>query len=294
MIIYKITNNINNKVYIGKAKNLKQRIKKHLWCVKNNINRYLYDAIKHYKWKNFSVSILEECVDKNANKKEIYYIKKYKSNDKKFGYNMTNGGDGGTLIGKSLESMIKKKTGRKLTEEHKKKISIGNKGKIKGNKNPAKRPEVRKKISETRKKLFKEGKLNITNNWMKGNFGEGHPMFGKHHSKKTKRMISKARKGKTYEEIFSKEKAKELKEMHRNNFLGNKINLKEFDFSILDEIKKLLINSKFSIKFIYKKYDKYSDNLIKKYFKQKFNYNLKEYRILFRKEKIGYKQLIKE
>ena len=40
--VYKITNIVNNKVYIGSSKELKNRITKHLWLLKNNRHDNIY------------------------------------------------------------------------------------------------------------------------------------------------------------------------------------------------------------------------------------------------------------
>ena len=82
--------------------------------------------------------------------------------------------------------------GRIFTEEHRKRLS---KSKI-GDKNPAKRSEVRKKISESVS-------------------GENHPNYGKKRSEETRKRIGESRKGKTYEELYGKEKDKEMRKKQR-------------------------------------------------------------------------------
>jgi hypothetical protein len=91
MIIYKTTNIINNKIYIGQDSN-------------NDSNyigsgKLLILAIKKYGKENFKKEILEKCDDKNElNKKEIFWIKYFNSKDKKIGYNISDGGTGGKLV----------------------------------------------------------------------------------------------------------------------------------------------------------------------------------------------------
>ena len=92
MYIYKITNNINHKVYIGQTNNVNRRIKEHLKLAKYNINRPLYNDINIYGFDNFSVSIIDSSNDfEELNCLEKYYIKKYNSN--KIGYNIQLGGN---------------------------------------------------------------------------------------------------------------------------------------------------------------------------------------------------------
>lgn len=90
MIIYKTTNLINGKFYIGKDKY-------------NNPNYFgsgliLKRSIKKYGIINFKKEILEYCNDeKELNIKEIYWIEKLKSITPN-GYNITNGGNGGDTL----------------------------------------------------------------------------------------------------------------------------------------------------------------------------------------------------
>jgi hypothetical protein len=96
--IYKITNIINNKSYIGKTEksNPEERFKEHIKDSKRNYKnkRPLYEAFKKYGIDNFLFEILEET--DNANEREIYYISLY--NTYKEGYNATIGGDGNSYI----------------------------------------------------------------------------------------------------------------------------------------------------------------------------------------------------
>lgn len=55
---------------------------------------YLYRAVRKYGWDSFTKEILvDNLTREQGNIKEQYYIKKYKSNNPKFGYNLTVGGD---------------------------------------------------------------------------------------------------------------------------------------------------------------------------------------------------------
>jgi hypothetical protein len=94
--IYKITNNVNKKVYIGKTDiNVDYRYKLHLEDSKRQRykNRLLYKAMAKYGVENFSVETLEETCQ--PDEREIYYIDKY--NSFKDGYNATLGGGGKCL-----------------------------------------------------------------------------------------------------------------------------------------------------------------------------------------------------
>lgn len=95
--IYKIVNNVNNKLYIGKTyKTIEQRYKQHCRDSKNKnyYNRPLYRAMNKYGIENFSVELVEET--DTPEERERYWIEYY--NSYKNGYNATLGGDGKPYI----------------------------------------------------------------------------------------------------------------------------------------------------------------------------------------------------
>lgn len=91
--IYKITNNINDKCYIGQSRDIKKRWVSHKNAPFNpNLKEYnypLYQAIRKYGLENFSFEVLEECQVESLNEKEDFWIKKYNSIDSSYGYNQT-------------------------------------------------------------------------------------------------------------------------------------------------------------------------------------------------------------
>lgn len=151
--IYKHTNIINNKVYIGLTSlSLVKR------CGSNGNNyshsTYFYSAILKYGWNNFSHEILEENLTKQeAEEREKYYIQLYKSNNKEFGYNLTSGGElGKTYSSFVREKMSLKKKGVPLSEEHRKHISEATKGKNNSNYGKHCSEETKEKIRKTKYK----------------------------------------------------------------------------------------------------------------------------------------------
>ena len=117
--VYKITNNINGKCYIGQSIFLNRRIKRHLSYKSHKDNLAVYKAFDKYGIDNFSIEILESFntndysfIKKKLDELEIYYIDKFNSYGN--GYNKTIGGDAGT-------------TGYRFTEEQKKKVSDNSK-----------------------------------------------------------------------------------------------------------------------------------------------------------------------
>ena len=116
--IYKITNTINGKFYIGQTiQNVKERFYQHCAtkCSKAVSNMAIHRAIKKYGKSNFTVEVIEEIDSANLNDRERYWIKYYNSYNN--GYNSTKGGQDGCKPFKDLdvESIIKEyNTGKSL------------------------------------------------------------------------------------------------------------------------------------------------------------------------------------
>ena len=104
--IYKITNKVNGKCYIGQSINIETRWHHHKYFQKTISHYPLYRAIAKYGIDNFQLEIIEKCSKQELDSKEIYYIKYYDSY--KNGYNQTLGGGGssGCIIKISNEDLI--------------------------------------------------------------------------------------------------------------------------------------------------------------------------------------------
>lgn len=93
--IYMITNDINNKVYIGQSININKRIQEHFWkstCQKDiSYNSALHNAIRKYGREHFYWEILEECDPSILDEREKIYISQYNSISPN-GYNILSGG----------------------------------------------------------------------------------------------------------------------------------------------------------------------------------------------------------
>lgn len=96
-IIYKITNNVNGKVYIGQTiKSLEERWVGHLYSAINpkpeHAHRKIVLALRKYGAENFTKEIIDYAnSESELNDKEIYWITHY--NSEVDGYNMTSGGN---------------------------------------------------------------------------------------------------------------------------------------------------------------------------------------------------------
>lgn len=115
--IYKVTNIHNGKCYIGFDSNWPARMQSHK-AASSTKSQAFYVAIRKYGWECFTWEVLYQSWDKQhcLTVMEPYFISEYNAYGKA-GYNMTKGGDG--------------VSGYVFTEEARKRISIGNKGKPK-------------------------------------------------------------------------------------------------------------------------------------------------------------------
>lgn len=101
--IYKIYNDINDKLYIGKTlSTLEERFKQH--CNDRKRRQYekrpLYNAMNKYGEECFHIELIEECEIELLSQRECYWIEHY--NTYHYGYNATKGGDGRQLYDYNL------------------------------------------------------------------------------------------------------------------------------------------------------------------------------------------------
>lgn len=112
-IIYKITNTVNGKIYIGQTiHSLDKRFNGHKneSFRKRPTNQPLHNSIKKYGINSFICDCIEECSIESLDEREIYWIASLNATDKTIGYNLDAGG---------------RKSNRIFTEEVKKRISLG-------------------------------------------------------------------------------------------------------------------------------------------------------------------------
>jgi group I intron endonuclease len=202
MFIYKTTNLINGKIYIGKCSKKNKKASDIYLGSGNLIKR----AIKKYGKENFIREIIEDNISDNDILKirEIYWIDFYNSTNKDIGYNITKGGEGQLGITRSQETRDKISKansgenhwafGGHMPEETRLKISASLTGIMSGSCNPMygvsrkgeDSPRYGKKASdETKEKMSKSRKgKHVISNGRKG----------KHHSEESKRKISESNK----------------------------------------------------------------------------------------------------
>ena len=233
MIVYKITNQVNGKIYIGQTiRTLKERRQQHIRdAFTCNSQCAIHYAMRKYGEGSFIFETLCSCVSKaDMDQKEMEMIRKLNSK-RPAGYNLTDGGEGCLGLRHTKESKAKLSAankGRKMTaaeierrkkshahtkmtEEHKARLiaisrarRITEEHKIKLSRMGTKHtPETRAKMSASRKghkpylghtaSAETRAKLSAS---LKGKLaGENNPMWGKHHSTETKVHMSIMRKG---------------------------------------------------------------------------------------------------
>ena len=222
--IYKTTNLMNGRIYIGKRKG-KFDIKYF------GSGRYILNALNKYGKENFKVEVIEWCEDLNdQNQKEIYWISYYRGLEVPM-YNISNGGDGGDVYSKLSDSdKVKWRANNNFcqgitanrTKEEKHKIALkiwktrrenGTDRLTDGQKEYQREVHLGQKVSdETRKKISNTLKKNP-------------PMLGKHHTKETKIKIGlKIRNMMVSDEIKAKmskvQKERAMQKDYINPFKG--------------------------------------------------------------------------
>ena len=103
--IYKITNKLNNKVYIGQTiQKPIERFYQHCAkkCDKYILNMVIHKAIFKYGKDNFTFEVIEEVPKQQLNEREEYWIKYYNSYTD--GYNSTKGGQKGNKPVKDIDN----------------------------------------------------------------------------------------------------------------------------------------------------------------------------------------------
>lgn len=181
--IYKITNTVNGKCYIGRTSNFERRWYLHRWKLNSNKceNQHLQNAWNKYSENAFEFSILELCDFKISGEREKYWIEKYSKSCEL--YNMTIGGEGNSFPGElnpmygkhhtdAVKSQISNKKiqyykehqnpmfNRKHTEDTKRKISVKNKGRVQSDAEKLKRTNTMRKLYRTDEQ-FKNKMLDV-------------------------------------------------------------------------------------------------------------------------------------
>lgn len=138
--IYAIYNKIDNKIYVGKSKNIEKRIKGHFSGLRSEyfnsktVNRYLFNAFKKYGEENFKWKILHEIKELDEvllSELELHYMDLYQSYKQEFGYNLRRDSSTGMVVHEQTRLLISENNmgennpnfGNKWSEEQKENMS---------------------------------------------------------------------------------------------------------------------------------------------------------------------------
>lgn len=117
-IIYKITNLINNKSYIGQT--VKEFNRRYSSGIEKSDNYYLRKSIEKYGIENFKVNKMLDVAfsKKELDAKEWSWIKIYKCTDRNFGYNIREGGEHGKHSCETIEKLSKSLKGKNVGKDN--------------------------------------------------------------------------------------------------------------------------------------------------------------------------------
>lgn len=200
--VYKHTNKVNGKVYIGQTGIAPEK----RWNEGKGYKKctYFYSAIQKYGWGNFEHEIIASNLTlEEANELEIKLIEQYEARNTEKGYNLKSGGSCGELAESTKLKLAEAATGRKMSEhtrERLKQSRIGKPGPMLGKKH---KEETKKKISEA---------IKGENNPNYGKTGEQCPRWGTHWSAEVKNKISESHKGFKH----SEETKEKMRKNHRD------------------------------------------------------------------------------
>lgn len=161
--IYKITDTLNNKFYIGQSIVPDKRWEKHKSYAKNNAVQYIHRAMNKYGIENFIFEVIAGCYTReDADIVEAEFILEYKSREKEFGYNIKPGGmtqghsdETRKKLSEATHKQIAEKghpsLGKKRNEEQLVKMRAAQQKKMAERKDEIYTPELRKQISDALK-----------------------------------------------------------------------------------------------------------------------------------------------
>lgn len=203
-VIYKITNLLNGKCYVGQTIDLKERLRKH----KKNKKSVLGQAIQKYGWENFSYEVLESDIPRDMlDEREIFYIAENNCVAPN-GYNLTKGGNSRKVLSDEARKKISIATRAAMTPEVCAFLSAINKGKTLSEEHKAKIGKAgigRKHTEESKQKMSEAQK------------GEKNSFYGKSHTKETLSKMSESHKNPSPE---TRAKFSESKKGEKNHFYG--------------------------------------------------------------------------
>lgn len=214
-IIYKAICITNGKVYIGQTtRTLNERKKAHEYRAFKGDRRsafqvaLLEEGFENFFWESIATAETQEELDR----KEKYYIKKYKSINLEYGYNSTDGGIKTVFNVTSRDKLSKALTGRKLTQATREKMSKSRKGVLRSN-------EVCEKISRGRRGIV--------------------------FSESTRKKMSIAKKGK--KRLFSKDTIIKMTNFQRSKSKFTENDIRQIKSALMDGVSCTKLGIKYGV-----------------------------------------------
>lgn len=173
--IYKITYLPDGRVYVGQtAQSIRKRFNEH--CSKSGC-KHLSSAIKLYGRKNFYIELITFCgTQEISDQLERYFIKLYDSRNKEKGFNISDGGGGGSVKGR-------------LSAEARARIGAATSQRQKGKSRPL---ETREKIRQSHiGEVFTPERLQ---NMSRAQLGDKNHMYGKTVPENIRQQISETKR----------------------------------------------------------------------------------------------------
>ena len=193
MIVYVAKNKSDNMTYVGQTiLSLDQRKRNHMKSVRRGSTFYFHNALRKHGVDGFEWRVVCEVNNKTClDNYETFYIKEFKCLAPN-GYNLKTGGSSCVFTNEEKLKMSLAHRGKKLSEEHKRKMSESQMGRAPTNAGVPHTSEHKQKISESL-------------------MGEKNPFYGKKHTEESRHKISEAGKGRIDTDETRKRKSESIK-----------------------------------------------------------------------------------
>lgn len=182
--IYKISNNFNDKLYIGLTtkKDARSRWYQHRYLARHlssNDKSYLHHSMHEHGVDNFTFEVIEEIDDSKLPEREQYWIKYYNTYIPN-GYNLTEGGEGTPGFSRSQSDAERQQKSNAMKEYY--------------NNNPDARERSRQNmIFQNNNPEYRKKALDGYQQFLQNNpdyfSGENNPFYGKHHTEESLQKI---------------------------------------------------------------------------------------------------------
>jgi len=212
--IYKITSPTGS-IYIGQSKKIESRISHYRGALCRSQFR-IYNSINKHGWGSHVFEVIEECEESILNEREIFYIKLFDTFNTEHGMNLRPGGGN-----------------HKLSEDSKRRISIGNKGKKRSEHHSLRMSKLHKgkKLSEEHRQALKKANT------------------GSKRSAEVKMNMSKAQKERTY--IASESIRRSISEKAKKRISENGMHPRMINYEGKGEsLKKKILDTKTNIVYV--------------------------------------------